>query len=311
MNTALVFSSLILSLLLIVITGNFFKSKNIIDDINKRSSHSTLATRSGGIAVFTSIFLISCVNYLFGNTLFDYSILVPLGLLVCIGLYDDIFNMDFKLKFIFQIIAAKIIIDTGLLIDNFHGVLGIFELNRAFAQIFTIFVIISVINAINFIDGIDGLAISIFSLFIVLVEFFALSSTQYYNFSKLILVTILPLFYLNFRKENKIFLGDSGSHLLGGIVSIYVIYILSDNYIIKPEYDLHKIVFTISVLLYPIVDIIRVTIIRLIKNESPFKADKRHLHHWALRYTDSHLTIVILIIMIQLVLLITFQTLLN
>ena len=72
------------------------------------------------------------------------------------------YNIDFKLKFIFQIIAAKIIIDTGLLIDNFHGLFGIFEINRAVAQLLTIFIILSIINAINFIDGIDGLAISIF-----------------------------------------------------------------------------------------------------------------------------------------------------
>jgi len=309
MNTILVFSSLFLSLLLLIVTGNVFKSKNIIDQINKRSSHNTIATRSGGIAVFITIFLISTINYILGNTLFDYSILVPLGLLVFIGLYDDVYNMDFKLKFIFQVIAAKIIIDTGLLVDNFHGVFGIFEINRVFAQVFTIFIILSIINAINFIDGIDGLAISVFSLFIISVEFFAITATQYSNFSKLIFVTLLPLFYFNFKKNNKVFLGDSGSHLLGGVVSIYIIYILTDNYIIEPQYDLHKIIFVISILTYPIFDIIRIVFIRIKKGVSPFNADKNHLHHILLKKINSHLFTVLFIVITSILFMALLQTL--
>ena len=50
-----------------------------------------------------------------------FLLLIPILLLGVIGLYDDIYNLDFKLKFIFQIIAAKIIIDSGLIVDNFHG----------------------------------------------------------------------------------------------------------------------------------------------------------------------------------------------
>ena len=75
--------------------------------------------------------------------MFDYSIMVPISLLVVVGLYDDIYNVDFKLKFIFQIIAAKMIIDNGLIIDNFHGILGIFEINRIIAQVITIFVVVA------------------------------------------------------------------------------------------------------------------------------------------------------------------------
>ena len=111
----------------------FLKNK-YIDTINKRSSHKTSATRSGGIAIFSTLFLISVYNYLIGNTVFDYSIMVPISLLVVVGLYDDIYNVDFKLKFIFQIIAAKMIIDNGLIVDNFHGILGIFEINRIIAD---------------------------------------------------------------------------------------------------------------------------------------------------------------------------------
>ena len=90
--------------------------------------------------------------------------------MVIVGLYDDIYKLDFKLKFIFQIIAAKIIIDSGLIIDNLQ-VLGVFEINRIIAQILTIFIIVSIINAINFIDGIDGLANILWFYFLLQLNF--------------------------------------------------------------------------------------------------------------------------------------------
>ena len=77
-----------------------------------------------------------------------------------VGVYDDFYNADFKLKFLFQIIVAKILIDYGLLIDNFHGVFGLQEISRITSQLFTVFVFLVIVNAFNFIDGIDGLAIT-------------------------------------------------------------------------------------------------------------------------------------------------------
>ena len=202
-----------------------------------------------------------------------------------VGLYDDVYNIDFKLKFIFQIIAAKIIIDNGLIIDNFHGVFGIYEINRIIANLVTIFIIVAIINAINFIDGVDGLALTIVLFFISLFEFFSDGVTPFINFSILIFTSSLILFYFNFRKKNKVFLGDSGSLFYGGVVSIYTVYILSQGYIIKESFDLHKILFVISILSYPIVDIVRVVIIRIINKKSPFEADKNHIHHLILRKT--------------------------
>jgi len=295
------------STIIILISQKIFISKKYIDEITDRSSHSVIATRSGGLSIFISISIISFFYYVSGFTIFDYSILVPLSLLMFLGLYDDINNIDFKLKFVFQIIAAKIIIDNGLIIDNFHGLFGIFELNRIIAQLFTIFIVIAIINAINFIDGIDGLAISVIILFIVLFEFFSDEITAFNNFSEILVASVVPLYYFNFRNKNKVFLGDSGSLFLGGVVSIYVIYILTNNYIIRPEFDMHKIAFVISILFYPIIDIIRVFTIRVSNNKSPFIADKNHIHHLLLKKINKHVLIVALIISISILFVITTQ----
>ena len=134
------------------------------------------------VFLFLVLIIISIYYYLNGIDIFNFSIFIPLSLLFLIGLYDDIYGVDFKLKFIFQIIAAKIIIDNGLIIDNFHGFLGVYEVNRVIAQLITIFIIISIINAINFIDGIDGLLTSISIIFITSYEFFLRQLTQIFTF---------------------------------------------------------------------------------------------------------------------------------
>ena len=130
------------------------------DDFNYRSSHRTLATRTGGIGVFTSLFLVSLYFYFQNIEIFDYSLFVPLGIMFIVGVYDDFYNADFKLKFLLQIIVAKILIDQGYVISNYYGLFGLYEIPWILAQISTIFVFLVVVNAINFIDGIDGLAIS-------------------------------------------------------------------------------------------------------------------------------------------------------
>jgi UDP-N-acetylmuramyl pentapeptide phosphotransferase/UDP-N-acetylglucosamine-1-phosphate transferase len=232
--------------------------------------------------------IISIYFYLIGIEIFNFSILVPLSIVFLVGVYDDFYSVDFKLKFIFQIIVAKIIIDNGLIIDNFHGFFGIFEINRVLAQLVTIFIIISIINAINLVDGIDGLLISITLMFIISYELFASENTDLYFLSLIVITALTPLYYFNFRKTEKIFLGDAGSYLLGGIIAIYILNILSVGYKIRPEFDINKIIYIISILCYPIIDMIRIFSLRIINKKSPFIADKNHIHHNLLKYNNSH-----------------------
>ena len=79
-----------------------------------------------------------------------------------IGVYDDLYNANFKLKFLMQIIVGKILIDQGFVITNYYGLFGLQEISWILAQFTTIFVFLIIVNAFNFIDGIDGLAKSQF-----------------------------------------------------------------------------------------------------------------------------------------------------
>lgn len=297
MENFIFLSALLVSALLNMFFQREFIKRGILDKINSRSSHQSVATRSGGSSLFSSLLIISIFFYLNNNEIYDFSLLIPIAIMLVVGLYDDIYKLDFKLKFVFQIIVAKIIIDNGLIIDNLHGIFGVFELSRIIGQVFTIFIIVAIINSINFIDGVDGLAISVIALFLLSFELFSSNSSDMFFLTLIILGSVIPLYFFNFRKKNKVFLGDSGSLFLGVVVSIYVLKILSQDYSIKPYYDLNKVIFVISILSYPIFDIIRIFFLRLYKKKSPFLPDNQHIHHLILAKTKKHyLTTIIVII---------------
>ena len=307
MNLEIILSSITVSYLSLFFFQKLFLKKGITDKINSRSSHLSTATRNGGIAVFLSVFIISSISYLIGYELFDFSILVPLMILLTVGLYDDIYGVDFKLKFIFQIIFAKIIIDSGFIIDNLHGVFGIYEISRISAQLLSIFIITGIINAINFIDGIDGLLISVITFFVIMFELLSTGSSKFFNLSIILVCSFIPLMYFNMRKNNKVFLGDSGSLFIGGVVAIYVMYICSSEYLIIEYYDINKIFFVFSILIYPIIDIIRIIFVRITRGKSPFSADNNHIHHILLIKFQDHYKVSLLILLFSIVSFITIH----
>ena len=293
------FLVLLLSGLLTYFTQKIFIYYKKFDDFNHRSSHKTLATRTGGIGVFATLLTVSSYYYFNKVELFDYSLFIPLGIMFIVGVYDDFYNADFKLKFLLQIIVAKIIIDQGYAITNYHGLFGFYEVPWLLAQLSTLFVFLVIINAINFIDGIDGLAITEVIKTIILIEFFSASATVLTPLSILVVFSLLPLYYFNFKKSRKVFLGDGGSLLLGTIISIYIFYILGNEYQFKDNFQINKTLFFLLILLYPLLDLLRVFLLRIKEGKSPFEADLKHLHHVLLKKGVSHFGIVLIILSIN------------
>ena len=277
------------------------------DDFNHRSSHKTLATRTGGIGIFLTVLIISLFYYFQGIELFDYSLFIPLGIMFLVGLYDDLYNADFKLKFLLQIIVAKILIDQGYIISNYHGLFGLNEVPWILAQTSTVFVFLVVVNAINFIDGIDGLAITEVIKIIVTFEIFSNGLTALAPLGLLIIASILPLYYYNFKKKRKVFLGDGGSLLLGTIIFIYSSHILDNEFIFISKLTINKVLFCSIILFYPLLDLIRVSALRISKGISPFKADKRHLHHYLQNKLVENYLVVLTIFIIEVLLVITLS----
>ena len=293
MNLNVFFTSIILSFIVAPLVQKAFLIYKKYDPINHRSSHSVVATRTGGITSFIVIFFISLYFYLLGTEIYDYSLLVPIGTIFVVGVYDDFYNADFKLKFLFQIIVAKMLIDQGLVIDNFYGIFNLHEIPRIGSQLFTIFVYIIIVNSINFIDGVDGLAIL---EIIKIILIFILFTNQDPSLNLLGIITlgsILPLYYFNNKKKDKVFLGDGGSLFLGTIVCVFIFNFLNSDF--KFNISFNKPLFSILILLYPLVDLLRVFIIRLSQKKSPFQPDKSHLHHILIKKNVKHWIIAIVL----------------
>jgi len=306
MGTLNLFLVFITSTIVALILRKLFVKYRIFDAINHRSVHKSIATKTGGIAVFITLFLFSIIYYIKGDEIFDFSLLIPLGIMFIVGFYDDFYNADFKLKFLLQIIVAKILIDQGFVINNFHGVFGLNIIPNVPSQLFTIFVFLVIVNAINFIDGIDGLAITETIKVILLVEFLTNTPTKINALGMIILFSLLPLYYFNFKKRNKVFLGDSGSLLLGTLISIYALILLGGDYQIKDMFLSNKALLSIIILIYPLFDLLRVFCIRIINKKSPFRPDNNHIHHFLLSKGIGHLGICLIIQFISLLILSIF-----
>ena len=298
------FPVILLSFLVSYALKLWFTRLKKFDEINHRSVHQTKATKTGGMAVFLTLFIFSTFFYLSGIQIFDFSLLIPLGIMFVVGVYDDFYNADFKLKFLLQIIVAKILIDQGFVIDHFHGVLGLNEIPRLAAQLFTIFVFLVIVNALNFIDGIDGLAITESIKVILLVEFFSLQPTPFFALGVMTVLGLLPLYYFNYKKDYKVFLGDAGSLFLGTLTAIYLFYVLGTEYQLKEGLNANKPFLTMSLIAYPLVDLLRVFIIRIRNKKSPFNPDQNHLHHLLIKKGMPHFMIVLILLFLSLVFLI-------
>ena len=272
----------------------FIKRKKF-DSIKQRSSHNTLATKTGGIALFSTVFLISLYFYFTNNEIFDFTLLIPLSIIFVIGVYDDFYEADFKLKFFIQIIVAKLLIDNGFIIDNYYGLFGLNDIPYLLAQISTVFVFLVIVNAINFIDGIDGLAIS-FALFALLCFDFLNKSSQLSNLNLICIGAILPLYYFNFKKDKKIFLGDAGSLFIGSLLALNGFHFLDANQVVQNG---NRVLLSVVVLLYPLIDLLRVFIIRISQKKSPFVADHNHLHHVLLSKLKRHFYVILVIITVN------------
>lgn len=298
---------LILSLLIVVLT--FMASyrtfpiiihisviKNLTASPNERSSHKKKTPHLGGLGISFGAFFISAF---FGSLMLDtqevtilLSIAASLIILFSAGIKDDIIGLSPRLKLLFEVISASIfILLTDIRIDSFYGLFGINELPITASYLFTIFVFIVIINSYNFIDGIDGLAASIaiiiFSCF--LYYFINIKSILAIICISSMLGSILAFLKFNFSKgQNKIFMGNIGSLVIGFVLAVFTTMVLSTGFS-NLYFIANKPVFILALFSFPFLDTIRVTIIRVISGKSPFLADKNHFHHKFLEAGFSHL----------------------
>lgn len=275
------------------------RRKNLMDEPGVRSSHLRKIPNLGGIALFYAIGICASI---FAFELFElYKFLfASLVILLYIGVMDDIVVMRAYKKLLAQIlVSGLIVIGSDVRITNLFGVFGIYELNYFFSVLFTLVTFIILINAFNLIDGIDGLAggYSILCSLMFGISYYRLGEYNYplVVLSSVIIGAVLGFLYYNLSnfRSKKIFMGDTGSMLLGFLLAFTAVCFI-DIFIDKklpgvPMYFLQSApAIAVAILILPIVDTLNVIIIRLSRNKSPFEADKNHIHHKLLALGLSH-----------------------
>lgn len=279
--------------------------KKLYDVPNDRSSHTTPTPRLGGVSFMPALFLsilISLgfrlmfgfdINTLFENDLLQEQVFFFSGMIIMflIGVADDLTGVSFRHKFVYQVIATVLMMQGGVYVNNFHNLFGLTEMNPIVGGALTILLVVFVINAINLIDGIDGLASGL--SFIPLL-FFAVwfAGIKFYLYSMIcigLLGTLIPFFYCNvFSKDNKLFMGDTGSLILGYSIAFLSAKFCMMNNPPSPFGISGAPVIILSLLFIPLFDACRVFFVRIIKKRSPFSPDRTHIHHKLLDLGFTH-----------------------
>ena len=265
--------------------------KKLCDQPNERSANRKITPHLGGIAIFAG-FYVSLIVTLNG---FDIqlvsSLLLASVVMFLIGLKDDLIGLSARKKLFFQLLTViYLVFMGGVRISNLHGILGIYEIDRTASSLLSMLAIVGIINAYNLIDGIDGLAAGTGILIsIVYGALFTLSGQIEYGIVSFSLTgSLVAFFFYNvFGKKNKIFMGDTGSLLLGVVFAFLTIKFLD-----QPGHSQAQLfgspAIALSIMIIPLVDTIRVMIIRMAQKKSPFSPDMNHIHHQLIRLTGNN-----------------------
>jgi len=271
---------------------------------NDRTSHTKKLPTLGGLAVFAG-FTLAIIFFSHRDIVSDMAyILGALIPLFFVGIKDDILVIDPKKKFFGQFLASLIVVWLGgFYLSDLHQAFGIGKIPYMASVIFTLFVFLVIINGFNLIDGIDGLASAIGILASVFygIWFIISGNINFGIFAFSLTGALLAFFWYNvFGKENKIFLGDTGSMIIGFIIAVLTVEFLETNLTVPAEIKLNSApAISISLLILPLFDTLRVFTLRLRNGKSPFKADHNHIHHILLTFGFSHMHVTIILLLVN------------
>jgi UDP-N-acetylmuramyl pentapeptide phosphotransferase/UDP-N-acetylglucosamine-1-phosphate transferase len=267
--------------------------------------HSATIPTLGGVAIFIGITISSIVatdGYSFDELKY---IMAAVILMFFIGLKDDILGISPLKKFAVQVLAALILILLGdIRFTNLQGVFGVWEVNYFVSFICSFFFMILIINAFNLIDGVDGLAsaTAVIASSSVGVWFYLSGHIQLAILSFAISGSLVSFFIYNvFGTTNKLFMGDTGSLIVGILISAITIKFIELNLnTANPFYIRAVPSVSFGILIIPLIDTIRIFSIRISNGTPPFLPDKNHIHHKLQQLLGSHLKVTSILIAINL-----------
>ncbi len=263
----------------------------------------------GGLAIFAGVMV--SLNLFADVSVFPelpYITAAAIGLFF-IGLKDDILVTAPWWKLLGQILVALVICIPGkLIIPDTGSLIGLYPSGKTVEILITVFVIITIMNSYNLIDGIDGLAagIGILSSLILGITFWRAGLQSWALMSAAITGSLAGFAWYNvISRRRKIYMGDTGSLLIGFLLSIMAVRFLNID---KPQGLFMQIqtplALVISVFFIPLFDTMRIIIIRILKGHSPLRPDRMHIHYHLVDMGLTHIQATGILVGINLVIII-------
>ncbi|HEX3167472.1 MAG TPA: MraY family glycosyltransferase [Chitinophagaceae bacterium] len=256
------------------------KRFKLFDRPNARKEHSVPTPTFGGIAIFAGMMVALLFWFKFNNHPSTITFFLSMVLLFGVGIMDDLKDLAARYKLVIEAGLASLLAVSGIRITSFGGLFGITELHIAAQYIITVVTIVGISNAFNLIDGIDGLAGGLgFMSLVTLGIFLTISKDLNYAMIAFAMAgALLGFLYFNFNPA-RIFMGDTGSLILGFIIAVLCVQLMKINSIHPIPVVPNIYVFTLGIVMIPVFDTLRVFGIRIWQGRSPFSADKMHIHH--------------------------------
>lgn len=283
-----------ITLLVVPSIVNVSREKKLFDEPNQRRLNKVVTPTMGGIAIYIG-FTVSSMLFLDKDSPHELRTLwVATLMMLFIGIKDDILIIAPSRKMIVQVAAALILVIPGnFRIEHSYGLFPGGEFHPAVAIPLSVLMILLLINAYNLIDGIDGLAGSLALLTAsVLGSWFALTGHTGSAILCFAFCGSLPAFlYYNIRGgKNKIFMGDTGSLVIGVFLAAMAIRFNELNAAATGPWRVQQApLLVLAVMIVPVTDTLRVFTIRLMEGRPPFSPDMNHLHHLLIRMGMRHI----------------------
>jgi UDP-GlcNAc:undecaprenyl-phosphate GlcNAc-1-phosphate transferase len=279
--------------------------RHLYDDLGHfRKTHDHGIPRLGGVAIFVGFTITSLLFCMTDKSLPINYLLAACIILFAMGLKDDLSGVNSSTKFLIQFVVCAILVVLGdIRLTNMYGVFGIYDLPYFLSVGLSILLILMIVNAFNLIDGIDGLAATTgitangaFGILFIYIHQYELAAV-----SLAMAGAIIGFLRFNITPA-KIFMGDTGSLLIGLISAVMAIKFMQSNSVPNgksPEVFLVP-ALTFAILIGPIFDTVRIFIVRIASGVSPFTADRNHIHHRMLKLGFNHLQTTIILTSINL-----------
>lgn len=281
----------------------YARAKHLVDIPNQRKLQKVPTPTSGGVPLFITVIIAGIIGYTINIITWEALFLLVLGFgMMILGFFDDRKELSARKRILIELAISFVAIILGFKIENLHGFLGIYELHIVVQYALSLFIILSFINAFNLIDGIDGLlgSISLINFIVLAVLFYTKGNESFFLLSTIISISLLSFLIFNFYPA-KIFMGDSGSLVIGFFTACFSFELINGESVSH----LSDLMYLIALVTIPLFDTFRVMMIRLINKASPFHADNNHAHHYLIKFGYNHKKATIYIALSHLLFLLT------